>query len=199
VPRNLADSKVLRWELALERLAHHLLFLHLWFSRREKNSEAKLAQEEKNAAAAPGLPGPPSGAPPAPPDGCNPVFVSSGGIDILLGQTGCKRTSSGAPSVPPPPPPLPFADGTEPGTEGRRTRLRGKTGDSHGSAGAEIPNAKTEISDDQYANTLSCLPRAETVVFDPRAQVDARLEELSDTIRKHPTVLADSLRICRNP
>jgi hypothetical protein len=78
------------------------------------------------------------------------------------------------------------------GSEGRRPRLRGKTSDSHASASASVPNATTETTEDEYAYTLSCLPRAEAVVFDPRVQLETRLEELSDSVRRYPTGPADS-------
>jgi hypothetical protein len=96
-------------------------------------------------------------------------------------------TSSGAPSAPPPPPPPPFDDGVETGT-----RLRGKTSDSQASASRWVPKATTDTTDDEHAYTLRCLSRAEAVEFDPRVQLEMRLEELSRSVRKHPTVPADS-------
>jgi PHD/YefM family antitoxin component YafN of YafNO toxin-antitoxin module len=195
-----------------------LFFRNQKLLEEKKNAAAaKLAQEEKNAAAAHGLqgllPGTSSGAPgaivlPAPPAEFDPFFV----------QPGCKRTRSGARLAPPDEFDPFFSRATRLrksfvlANQAAKERvqehlashlllhhLRSPTGlrqvleaGEQASAGASIPNAKTETTDDQYAYTLSCLPRAETVVFDPRVQLETRLEELSDSIQKHLTVPADS-------
>jgi hypothetical protein len=70
--------------------------------------------------------------------------------------------------------------------------LRGKSDGSQAGAGGELSKQTEARADEELSYALRCLPRAEAAKFDPRVQSGMRLEELSDHIRKHPTVPADS-------